>query len=217
MDNITKDILELTIGRSLAGTAGGIIAVVMTIFGLAHYHPDLMLQTATLFIGISLFFKGASIAYEYSKIVADLGNRRVRLSDFNGGMAVELLSGTLGIILSILALFGMDADKLISIAIIIFGVGLLLGCAIIFKINSLKMHLYGIEPHKEKLADQMISSALSIQILVGIDAIVLGVLSFAGLASTTLNLVAILAMGTASILTGASTSGVLVENFRENK
>ena len=91
---------------------------------------------------------------------------------------------------------------------------------IVDKDNSLSssLTLGTVELNVKDLEDMMnfYHTVMGLEILKrDLDAIVLGLLSLVGLAPTILNLVAILAIGAASVFTGASSSGVVFSISRE--
>jgi hypothetical protein len=206
----TKFMSELTLGRSLIGTIGGIAAIVLAILGLAHLYPEILLSIATIAIGVTLLFKGGVIAAEYSRLLSHLSGSTSDTTELGGGMSVELIAGAVGVVLGILALLGIESGILNSIAVIVFGAGLIIGGGVISRLNALKVSISGAEGTTQRVSEEIVSAAMGTQVLVGIAAIVLGILSLIGFAPTTLSLVALLAIGGASLLTGTAITGKMI-------
>ncbi len=213
-----KLLLEITLGRSTIGAICGGSAVVLAILGLVNLLPGILVAAATIVLGGSLLLKGAAISAEYSKLLAHFTGTTSEKLEVGGGMSVEILTGLAGGILGILALLSFSPDTLIAIAVIIFGGGIVMGSELISKLNSLKVSLATSmeESHRRahKVIKEMVSAAMAIQVLAGISAIVLGILSLTGLAPMTLNLIAILTLGVASLFTGSAITGKFVEMLR---
>jgi hypothetical protein len=202
-----KSILGVTLGRSVTGTIAGIGAVVLAILGLARIHPFLMASLATIVIGVSLMFKAIAIAAEYPKL---LSQTDASTAELGGGMSAEFIAGGAGIVLGILALIGIDFASLTAIAVIIFGGGLIMGSSIVNRLNSLRASVSGVDSTTHKVAGELVSGAMSVQVLIGVSAAVLGILSLIGFKLPILTLVALLAIGASSLLTGAAVTGKMV-------
>lgn len=155
------------------------------------------------------------ISAEYSKLLSHLSGTTADKLELGGGMSVEVLTGAAGIILGILALLGLDPNTLVAIAIIAFGCGVVMGSGVISRLNSLKMELAGSAgTSHHKVAHEIVSAAMGTQILAGLAAVILGILSLIGFAPITLNFVAILVLGAASLLSGSAITGRMLGMIR---
>jgi hypothetical protein len=202
-----KSIFGITLGRSVAGTIGGAAAVVLAILGLAGIYPHLLVSVATIAIGVSLLFKAIAIAAEYPRILARTDSSSAELG---GGMSAEFLAGCAGIVLGILALLGIEFEPLTSIAVIVFGCGLIMGSAVVSRLNALKASASGADSTAQKVVGEIVSGAMGMQVLVGVSAVVLGILSLIGIRPLTLTLVALLAIGASALLTGSAIAGKVI-------
>ena len=207
-------LLEAGMGRSASAATGGIAAVVLAIIGLANIYPDFMASVATIALGVALLFKGAAVAAEYRDLLAHMVSGKLKQAEVGGGMSAELLAGAAGIALGILALLGIETNILTPIAAIVFGVALLMSAGVTHRINHLKISNSGAEDTAQRVAEEATSVAIDAEMLVGIAAVVLGILSLVGLVPVTLTLVAMLSVGGASILVGSAVDSKMVHMFR---
>jgi hypothetical protein len=207
-----KSMLEISLGRSLSGTIGGLAAVVLTILGLAKIYPFFMVSIATIAIGAVLLFKALAIAAEYPKFFSQTGAR----GELSSGMSAELLAGGAGIILGILSLLGIEFQPLTAIAVIVFGAGLVFGASIVKSLNMLKAQAAGAEIISQRVSEEIVAASMSTQVFVGVGAVILGILSLIGLQPIVLTLIALLAIGASSLLTGSAVTGRLVSILRHS-
>lgn len=119
-----------------------------------------------------------------------------------------LLCGITGIVLGILALVGIRLQYLVPSALIVFGGALLLGGAISMRPRSSQRTAPGGET--QVVSYQSSAAAGGMEILVGIAAIVLGILSLILVGSGVLVLVGFLAVGTALLMVNATFSGTMM-------
>jgi|688.fasta_scaffold600215_1 hypothetical protein len=199
-----KKLIEISIGRSLSGSIAGAAAVVLSILGLAKIYPELFVAIATIAIGVSLLLKALAITAEFPRLLSETSGSRV---EAGSGISVEFIAGATGIVLGILALLGVEFQPLVSIAVIVFGAGLIFGTTIIKSVNELKAQVSGAESSVQKVMHEIVSATMGTQLLVGIGAVVLGILSLIGFMPLVLTLVALLAIGGATLLTGSAVTG----------
>lgn len=199
-----KKLIEISIGRSLSGSIAGAAAVVLSILGLAKIYPELFVAIATIAIGVSLLLKALAITAEFPRLLSETSASTI---DTGGGISVEFIAGATGIVLGILALLGIEFQPLVSIAVIVFGAGLIFGTTIIKSVNELKAQVSGAESSVQKVMHEIVSATMGTQLLVGIGAVVLGILSLIGFTPLVLTLVALLAIGGATLLTGSAVTG----------
>lgn len=216
MTNSDKSIAQITLGRSLPGTIGGIAAVVLCILGLAGIYPLMFVSISVIAIGAALVFRGGVIAAEFSKLAAHFIGSKESNAELGGGASIELLAGIAGIVLGILSLLGFDANLLASIAIIVFGSALMMGSGVLSRLNSIKMSIANPEHNGHRMIEDLVSAATGTQILVGLAAIVLGILALIGLHTLTLNLVALLGIGAAILLSGSAITGKMIGLIRHS-
>jgi hypothetical protein len=208
-----RHIAESIASGSLAEVIGGLAAIVMTILGLAHVAPNLMLPVATITIGVALVFEGGSVAAEYSRILSKTAENSMQTVEMGGGMTAEMVAGIAGIVLGILALLGLDSLTLSAVAAIVYGAALSLSSGMMSRLNDLKIEVSGAQHTAQRVAHEAVSAAAGTQVLVGLAAGVLGILALVGITPTVLVLVGLLTVGTSLLLSGGAISSRLISLF----
>lgn len=189
---------EVAAGGSVTEAVAGVGAIVLSILGLAGVLP-------LSFAAISALALGAAILLEGGAIGARLFEREGELKEpveVSGGMSAEAFAGIGAIVLGILALVGVAPVLLLAVSAIVLGAGLLGGAVAQERLSR-----------GSDLRETM-SYASGGHVLVGIGAIVLGILALVGVDPLTLVLIAMLAIGTAVMFSGAAFGGRLITMFR---
>ena len=124
-----------------------------------------------------------------------------------------MIAGGAAIVLGILALLGLETQILISVSTIVLGTGILLASGMLARLNEVHIAASAPNPAHERLAREAVSASNAVQVLVGLSAIVLGILSLIGIQVMTLNLVAQLAIGASILLSGSAVSGRMLSLF----
>lgn len=197
-------------GIAIAEAIAGIVAIVLTILGLAHVEPGLLAAVATIAIGVALLAQGTSIAGEYAHLTAIESSAAL----FGGSStwSIELLTGAGGIVLGILALLGVASLNLVAIAIIAFGGGLALSSSAMAQIAISRSGALSQDDRTRRFAVESASTGSIMQGMTGLQAVVLGILALAGFSSLTLVLIALLVAGV-FVLVNGSTFGAFILGF----
>lgn len=198
---------EVIFGGSTAEALVGAAAAVLAILGLANIWPGYMASIATIAVGAALLFQGIAIASRYSDLA-----RRTGGSEVGGGVSAEILGGIAGIALGILALMGIMPATLTPVAIIVFGGALLIGSAATAQLNSLST--WRMTDRARDVTRSAIEMASGTEVLIGIAAVVLGILALLGMAPRTLVLVALLGLGATVLFSGSAVSSRMLSIFR---
>ncbi|HEX8949631.1 MAG TPA: hypothetical protein VF790_11750 [Dissulfurispiraceae bacterium] len=197
-------------GMLAAGTIAegiaGIGAIVLSIIGLVNILPAIMLSIATIAVGAALFFEGGAVTARFSHLLT-MEESRVDVKEFGIGMTTEFLAGIAGMVLGILALIGILRMTLIPIAAIVFGASLLLGSGVSARLNSLWAVAAEDREAVREVTREAITASSGVQVLLGLSAIVLGILALIGFAPLALSLVAMLVLGLSDLLSGTSVMG----------
>jgi hypothetical protein len=204
MEHKNESVIKYTMNRPLAGSMCGVAVVVLAILGLVHVFPLPLAAIATIVYGVALLFKGTVVASEYSRLLSHLPGSRLDTVELGGGMSLEIMTGIAGIVLGVLAILHLVPETLIAISLIVFGTGAVMGSGVVSRLNALKIEGTGLTEHQSRLAQDMVSAAVGTQILAGIAAIILGILSLTGYYPLTLSLVALLVLGADAILSGST-------------
>ena len=204
-----KVIATGTLAEGIAGAG----AMVLAILGLVGILPLLMLYVATIAVGAALLFEGGAVSGRVATMLGSENRSRAELAEIGTGMSAEFLAGVAGVVLGVLALLGIAPITLVSIAAIVYGGALVLGSSATARINSLTFNRYEGSTARAA-AQEAIVAASGVQILVGIGAIVLGIMSLIGILPLTLLLVSMLMLGFADILSGGAIGGRVLSIFR---
>jgi hypothetical protein len=204
---------KVVLGGSLAEVLCGAATIVLAIIGLTGTLPGELTSVATIVFGAALIAHGGAIASHFGGLTRTTPsvewNARAELG---GGMGAELVCGAAGVVLGVLALLGLTPVTLTSIAVIVFGGALLLGGGATADLGALDTH--GARMHLAHLARQASMAAAGLQSLVGAGAVVLGILALVGIYPMTLTFVALLALGSAVVVSGSAVSGRAAAAFR---
>src|SRR5579884_2695589 len=194
-----------TVGAgSLVEAFGGAAAVVLAIIALAGGAPTLLMTITTIVLGAALLVEGAAVLGRYERLLRDVeapGGSRVARAELGSGMTAESVAGVAGVVLGILSLLGLAPTVLSPIALIVFGGGLVLGSAAVSRMNTVEY--YGAGEATRRVMRELVNASASGQVLLGIGAVVLGILALLQLDPMTLTLVGFLAVGGAVLLSGS--------------
>jgi hypothetical protein len=215
-----QDIASGTAVTPLSESAAALAVIVLAVLGLLNVTPGAMLAIATIVVGAAIVLQGAAVVAEYSRWLAADSPAAALSSAWGGGVTLDFVAGCVGIILGILALFANTA-VLTAAALIVFGGTLLLGGAVTAR-QSIVTGLPATQLPPQDQAAEMVAAQISdvasgAQVLIGIAAIVLGILAFIPAAAThgqVLTLVGLLAVGASVLVTGMSSGGLLVTALR---
>lgn len=197
-------------GGSAVEAIGGIAAVILAILGLAGVLPVYMVAIAAVVVGASLVMEGGATASRFSRTVAEAPEAAAAEGEIGGGVTTEFLGGVAELVLGILALLGLSPEVLIPVAAIVFGGALLLGSGAAARLGSFGWSQQTTDRASRVVAREAASTAAATQGLIGIASIILGILAVVQIQPLTLTLVAMLALGTAILISGASLSTHLV-------
>jgi hypothetical protein len=125
-----------------------------------------------------------------------------------GGMSAEVLGGAAASALGILALVGIAPMTLLPIAAIVAGGAAVLGAGTTTRLGNYRYGTGRLDSTTREILHESANAAAGADVLVGLSAIVLGILVLAGVGSAalhlTLVLVAALALGGALVLNGTT-------------
>ncbi len=180
--------------------------VVLAILGLAGIYPAYMVPIAVITTASAMLVKSGGVASRFNKLARETGRGAGPRTELATGMSAEMLGGAAGIALGVLALIGLVPATLVAVSVIVFGGALLLGGGETFRISHLGL-AGSREDTAEYIARMSAESAAGGESLVGIGAVVLGILALVGIQGiqpSILVLVALLSLGGAMLLSGAT-------------
>jgi hypothetical protein len=181
--------------------AAGIAVIVLTIVALAGVSAVLLASIAAIVIGVGLSVQAFNSAAEEARLMGV----NAQDASLGGEVMVDTVCGLTGIVLGILALVGVHAGYLLPPALIVFGGALLLSGFISLWPRTMPVASSGAEPRI--VAYQASPATSGIEILTGVAAIVLGILSVIMAPSEVLLLVGFLVVGAALLMVSASFAG----------
>lgn len=192
--------------------AAGIAAIVLAILGLAGVSTGVLASIAVIVIGVGLLVQGFNTGAEQVR-ATPIANQRV--AEFGAEVMVSFVAGAAGIVLGILALIGIHAPYLVPAALIVFGGALLLAGATSGPVVSNPLMTSATHQAGEVVFLPYNAPAPSrgLQILIGVAAIVLGILSLIYMTSWVLVLIGMLAVGAALLMISATFSGAVIRLF----
>lgn len=202
-------------GRALSQTepvglltegAAGIAAIVLAIIALAGVSTASLASIATIVIGVGLWVQAFNSAAEGVRVGTAASAQQ--MADIGGEVMIDFLAGGAGIVLGILGLIGLHTNFLVPAALTVFGASLVLSGAM--AAQGRQMMPLGTEGATQMVTYQGNSAAHGYEILGGIAAVVLGILSLVMATSWTLVLVGFIVVGGALLMVSASFSGAVL-------
>lgn len=201
-------------GKVASGTTAemlaGLAAATLAILGLVDIFPHYMVSIGVIAAGAALFIEGLSIGSAYSRMVGDGDpvSDTAREVEVGSGFSAQGLGGAAAIVLGILSLIGMMPENLLPIAVMLLGAALLLGGPARTGLALSILSHHGASLHARHSASQVAAGTAGILSLVGIGALVLGILALADVGEwPELTLIALLSVGAAEVLGGSAVLG----------
>jgi hypothetical protein len=210
-DRDEKQTAKVVAGGSIAEALAGLAAAALAILGLAGVMPGYLAAIATIAAGVALLAQGGAVAARWSRLVAETpGYEWDPKSELGSGMTGEILGGATGIVLGVLALIGVAPPVLIPVALLVFGGAMLVGSGTTVDLGQMR----GGASRFDRGAREITVAASGTQMLIGIAAIVLGILALIGIDPLTLSLVGLLATGASILFSGSAVSSRMLGILR---
>lgn len=194
---------EYGLGGSIVGVVAGLIALVLAIIGLSGVHPVGLVAISVMVVGIALLVESGVMGAEYRTLTGYIGESRSTRMELGGGLGVEAVAGLAALILGLLALIGIRPDVLVACGTILLGFGVIFGSRVHDRVRTMRINPAAEGEEMDRVTRDLLASATAAQVLVGLGAVILGVLALVGFAPITLNLVAVLAIGASILISGA--------------
>lgn len=188
---------EVVAGSSSMVTLAGLIAIVLVIlafFGVLRYP---MAALATIVLGVGLLFQGMALSRRRNELRAELlaAGETKAAESVGTGMTVEIIAGSIGIILGVIALFGA-VHSLVSLSVIAFGVALITGGPLTTRLDDVNVANARVEGVPLDSSRKVVRTASGIEVLLGIVAVVIGILALIAFTTNlTLPLIGLLLVG----------------------
>jgi hypothetical protein len=201
-------------GGSLAEGVSSLATIVLAIVGLAGFFPQMLPAIATIVMAAAFLLEGGAVTMRYSKLLAETSKDRFDAVEFGTGLTSEFLGGVAGGILGILALLGLYPMILVSVAVIVFGGTLMLSSGLTARLNVLAIEGSEQTTSFKRIANEAMRAAAGVDFLLGLAAIILGIIALTGTLTVTLSLVALLIVGFSGFFTGAAVTTRMASLFR---
>jgi hypothetical protein len=192
---------------------GGIATIVLAIIGLSGVKPEILVSISTIVFGAALLIQGGAMLSEFAAIESTPEANAAG----GGGLSSLFLVGIAGVVLGVLALLGIYATVLTSVAVIAFGAALVISSSSVWHLltaQSVAMRFQSRSPMVRLVASEIAVGSAGLQAMTGLAVIVLGILAVAGVFTTPLTLIALLVAGAALVMTGSTLSGTLIGFMR---
>ena len=206
-----KSTVQSLAGGSISEMAGGGAAIILAIVALTGVMPVTLTAVGIIALGVALFLEGIAVAAGYRQLVAihDTTGEEIELG---GGLTAESLGGLAAIALGILALLGVDPTSLLAISAIVLGAAVMFGAGVTARLNDLRVARQA-DPSTQRVAREAVYAASGTQLLVGIAAIVLGIVALQSATALMLVAIATLCMGFSVEFAGSAIGSKLASHL----
>jgi hypothetical protein len=199
-------------GEGIAGIATAVVAII----GLSHVASFYLAAVATIVLGAGLLLRGLRMATRYWEL-GETSRTGFAPRGTEGGVSAEFVGGAAGVVLGILALLEIYPAILLPIMAIVFGAIWLLGVGASIRLNALEREQQWIGQEREagrRFGAEVFPGAYGGRLLVGIAALVLGIVGTVGVYPLALDLVALLVLGCSAAIGVAVSRGRLLLPLR---
>lgn len=203
----TQHTVQTLAGGSMSEIVGGGGAIVLSIVALTGILPEALTSIAVIALGVALALEGLAVAAGYRELLS-LYATGEQEAELGGGLTASSLAGLACVALGVLALLGLEVSGLLPIAAIVLGGGVLLGAGVTARLNDLRA-ARNADPAVQRVAREAIYAATGTEVLVGIAAIVLGIVALQGVMMLTLVAVATLCVGFSIAFAGSAVGSKL--------
>lgn len=189
---------EVVAGSSSLATLAGLIAVVLVVLAFIGLAPRALTAFATIVLGAGLLFQGAALTRRRNELRTELltAGEKEAAESIGTGMTVEIIAGSIGVILGIIALISGAIHSLAAISIIAFGVALITGGPLTTRLDDVNIATAREEDRPLDSGREVVRTASGIEVIAGIAAVVIGILSLIAFTTNlTLPLIGLLISG----------------------
>jgi hypothetical protein len=196
---------EVVAGSSTLVSLAGIAAIVLVILSYIGVLRFAMAAVATIVIGGGLLAQGLALSRRHKEIRSELaaaGNAKAA-DGIGSGATVEIVAGIIGVVLGIIALAGGSPRAMMAISLIAFGFALIMVGPLANRLDELNAVSSRAEGVPLDGSHKTVRTTSGMDVLVGIAAVILGILALIGLATNiAVLLVGLLITGIALAVSG---------------
>ncbi|MCE5230457.1 hypothetical protein LLG95_12805 [bacterium] len=190
----------------------GICSAAICISSLMSFYSVAYASLATILVGLALLIEGGSVVARSRKLVSGSEDIGWAISSEN---AVLSLVGIIGIVLGIMAWSRFDQVTLLAVASVIMGSGVLIESSSESLLGRLRLASYRTREPVERYTHQAVRASAGIDLVIGLAAMVLGVMALTGYASFTMIFVSMLTLSVGVLLGNLAIAGRFFGAFRE--
>jgi hypothetical protein len=209
-----KQVAGVTAGSSITEALLGAAAVVLTILALIGILQVTLTSIAVIVLGAAMLFHSGAVTAKFSELARRMPNRTEGVAEFGSGVGVEYIAGIAGIALGILSLIGFAPQTLLPISVIAIGGAAFLGAGVDAGLNRARIYTSGEEFASQRAAEEATNAAAGTESLMGIGAVVLGILALVGVAPATLTIIGALSLGAGILMSGSTVGAKMVSSMR---
>jgi hypothetical protein len=195
-----------SVGEAVAGAAG----LVLAILGLLGILPLTLDAIAGIALGVALLLGGAALAARYSRAIPPTALPRAR-HDISGALGLQAIAGIAAVVLGVLALLGLSSLELLAVTVIVLGAALLAVGGGMARLGRSARWLRGDAGRSGEVDSASVAAGW--EALIGVAAVVLGILAVTGRSPLMLTLIAMLCVGAALLVTGSLVASRLFSFF----
>lgn len=214
-DREEKSLERTLVSGSAVEALCGAAAAVLAIIGLTQVAPVDMAAIAAIALGAAFLLDSGLLAAEFPQVLTRSGRGPLSAAELGGGLGAQAIAGVSAMMLGIIALLGMHSATLLSITAIVLGAGTLLGSGVVSRISAITTGRGSENQVTQSVTRRAVSAAAGTQLLIGVGAVVLGILALLSFAPMVLTLTSMLGVGLASLLSGSAVSGRVLSAFGE--
>lgn len=201
-----REAAKTVFGGSRAENIASGATIVLSVIALSGIMRDAILPLAVLSSGSAFLIEGGTVSMRF-------GDARLERADFGIGVTAEFLAGVSGIVLGVLSVLGVSPMLLLPLAVGVYGGALMLS-DLTMRLNNIEFKGISVTKRFEKIAREIAMTAIGVEFLLGLSALILGIMGFRGHDTVTLSLVATLLIGISGVITGASVTAKMADRFR---
>ena len=207
----------LRAGSSVAELIAGGAAIVLPILGLVGVLPMSLAAVAFIAVGAAMMLNGGAVGTQAQTLLARDRPEGERV-EFLVGADAQMLGGAAVIALGILALLRVAPFSLLPVAAIVAGGAVTLSAGTTSRLASFSYGAAETTPGQREILRESVRASAGADLLVGLGAIVLGILILANVGSlatsVTLALVAALSLGGGLFLNGTAAGARMIALLR---
>ena len=190
-----ESIVRPTAGASVTEGVGAVATIALAVIGLSGLWVSNLAAIATIVIGAIILMEGGMVTVAFRRLTFQ-GASEYQARELGAGVTAEFFGGLAGIILGIISLFQIAPYNftLLGAAVLVYGTALLLGGGTVSGLGSAAF--------QSQTPTTVVTMGAGGHMMIGLGAVVLGILSIIGLAPWTLILAGLLSLGASALFAG---------------